>query len=75
MFFNKCQKTIAKRTGTFELKSAYEKSEENLRRAARSGNERELNKAMSEHRCYEYALLYKETPAYKKFLRKGGKRK
>lgn len=63
-FFKKSEKKLARRDIAF-LRSCYEKSEKNLLKVARTGDEKELAKAMAEHHKYEYALLYKKTPEYK----------
>ena len=65
-FFTKKQKNLAKKCSMQELVRGYEISEINLERASYSGSEKQLKTAMKEHGNYEYALLYKNTPEYKK---------
>lgn len=65
-FFTISQKRMAKKHSVKELQSAYNNSDFALERASYSGDIKELKKAMQEHRKYEYALLYRNTPEYKK---------
>lgn len=64
-FFSRKQKQLALKTNSKTIKEKYEQTELHLRQCAKNGNERELKKAMAEHRNIEYALLYKNTPEYR----------
>ncbi len=69
-FFTSKQKRMAKKCSLNQLRQGYEQADLRLERASYSGDAKELNKAMKEHRQYEYALLYRNTPEYKaKFKR------
>ena len=63
-FFKKKHKKLALSSSKEQLEKAYHKSEAKLKIASKTGNEKLLSSAMHEHGCYEYALLYKETPEY-----------
>lgn len=65
-FFTKKHKTMAKKCSFQELMAGYDNSEISLERASFNGSTKQLNKAMKEHRDYEYALLYRNTPKFKK---------
>ena len=54
----------------YDLQRGYQNADFALERASYSGDQKELRKAMKEHRKYEYALLYRNTPDYKKYKRK-----
>ena len=69
-FFKKKHKKLALSSSKEQLEKAYHKSEAKLKIASKTGNEKLLNSAMQEHGCYEYALLYKNTPEYKSKRRK-----
>ncbi len=69
-FFTASQKRLA-RQPTERLNREYKFTELKLRQAAASGNEKELKKRMGEHRQIEYALLYKETPKFKRGEKNG----
>ena len=69
-FFKKIHKRLALTNSKGSLEQAYHRSEENLRKASYSGNEKLLKKAMKSHGNYEYAMLYKNTPEYKVKRRK-----
>lgn len=64
-FFSRKQKQIALCSSKESLEKAYHNSEQNLKKVAMSGNEKQLKIAMKEHGNYEYAMLYKQTPEYK----------
>lgn len=64
-FFNRKQKKLALKTPKESLEKAYHESEQNLKRVANFGDEKQLKKAMREHGNFEYAMLYKNTPEYK----------
>ncbi len=65
-FFKARHKKMAKRCSLRELQSGYERSEFNLERASYSGDTKALKKAMRDHGDFEYALLYRNTPKFKK---------
>lgn len=65
-FFTRKQKQMAKKCSRQDLLYGYERSELNLERASYSGSQKDLKRAMKEHGNYEYALLYRNTPQYKK---------
>ena len=69
-FFKKKHKKLALSSSKEQLEKAYHKSEAKLKIASKTGNEKLLSSAMQEHGCYEYALLYKNTPEYKSKRRK-----
>lgn len=64
-FFSKKQKKIALTNSRESLEKAYHISEQNLKDASKSGNEKWLKTAMKQHGDFEYAMLYKNTPEYK----------
>lgn len=68
-FFTRTHKRMAKKNSHSDLVQAYEQSERELINVARSGDEKALKKAMKEHGNYEYALLYKQTPQYRKKMK------
>lgn len=63
-FFKKEHKKLALTNTRESLEEAYIKSERNLVRATRTGDEKEIRKAMKEHGNYEYAMLYTFSPEY-----------
>ena len=65
-FFNRKQKKLALMTAKDDLEKAYHISEQNLQKASRSGDEKWLKTAMKQHGNFEYAMLYKNTPEYRK---------
>lgn len=65
-FFSRKQKQIALSTPKESLEKAYHISEQNLKKAAMTGNEKQLRTAMKQHGNFEYAMLYKNTPEYNK---------
>lgn len=69
-FFDKKQKELSRKSTYAELLRGYKTSEKALERAARTGDDRELHTAMSKHQQYEYALLYRKTPEYKRCKKK-----
>lgn len=73
-FFNRQQKKLALSCPEEELEKAYHASEQNLKKVAKSGNEKLLHKAMKQHGNYEYAMLYKQTPEYKSKVKRKGAR-
>lgn len=69
-FFTGKQKKMAKKCSLYDLQRGYQNADLALERASYSGNQKELKNAMKEHRKYEYALLYRNTPEFKKKFRK-----
>lgn len=67
MFFTRKQKEMALTRG-YLLEREYELSERDLIKVAKTGNEKQLEKAMSIHHDIEYALLYTYTPEYKQLI-------
>ena len=65
-FFTMKHKKMAKKCSLRELQAGYERSEFNLERASYNGDIKELKKAMKDHGNFEYALLYRNTPKFKK---------
>lgn len=65
-FFTMKHKKMAKKCSLRELQAGYERSEFNLERASYNGNIKELKRAMKDHGNFEYALLYRNTPTFKK---------
>jgi hypothetical protein len=65
-FFTSHQKNLAKKFSTEALEYGYHKSEDNLRKASQIGDTKLLKQEMKKHGNYEYALLYKNTPEYKR---------
>ena len=52
------------------LQQGYHSSEIGLHKAVASGDEKAMRKSMKTHQVFEYALLYKGSPEYKKKTRK-----
>lgn len=65
-FFSRRQKRLARKYTVSELKSGYRYSENELKEAAESGDQKALKRAMKVHGNFEYALLYTNTPEYNK---------
>ena len=65
-FFTARHKRLALKYTASELKDGYRYSESELREAAESGDVKALKRAMKVHGNFEYAMLYKNTPDYKK---------
>lgn len=74
MFFTRKQKEMALTRG-YLLEREYELSERDLIRVAKTGDEKQLEKAMSVHHDIEYALLYTYTPEYKQLIINSFRRK
>lgn len=72
-FFNRTHKKLAK-CNSKELQHLYSITELGLKNAAATGNEKTIREAMQKHQVVEYALLYKNTPEYKKLVRKNLRR-
>lgn len=49
-----------------ELVAGYDNSDFELERASYNGDKKALKQAMKKHQKYEYALLYRNTPQFKK---------
>lgn len=65
-FFKSKEKRLANKKSYFELKQAYAATEKELQEVAKTGNIKQLSKTMQKHHDYEYALLYRFTPKFKK---------
>ena len=65
-FFTARHKKLAKKYTVGELKTGYRDSEIELKLAANDGDKKALKRAMKVHGNFEYALLYTNTPEYKK---------
>lgn len=65
-FFKSEHKRMAKKCSTHELQRGYANSDFELAKASYDGDKKGLKAAMKEHRKYEYALLYRNTPKFKK---------
>lgn len=68
-FFTARHKRLARKYTASELKDGYRYSESELREAAESGDVKALKRAMKVHGNFEYAMLYKNTPDYKKLCK------
>ncbi len=64
-FFKRKHKKFAK-CDYKTLQKGYHASEIGLQRAVASGDEKAMRKAMEAHQCFEYALLYRNTPEFRK---------
>ena len=62
--FSRKQKELARSVPYAELRKRYEYSERKLDNAARRGDLKAVDRAMKEHRNYEYALLCKKSKKY-----------
>lgn len=62
--FTRKQKELARTTSAARLQSMYEHSEQKLDNAARRGDLKAVDRAMKEHRNYEYALLCKKAKKF-----------
>lgn len=67
------QKRLAKQNDNSTLQKAYAISENQLNYFARKGSNKDLNKAMKQHQDIEYALLYQQSPEFRKLRRRNGK--
>lgn len=67
------QKRLAKQNDNSTLQKAYAISEKQLDYFARKGLNKDLNKAMKQHQDIEYALLYQQSPEFRKLRRRYGK--
>lgn len=66
MFFKKEEKDLANRHSEDFLKIRYEATEKKLKDACKTGEIKNIKKAMKNHHKYEYALLYKTYSKHKK---------
>ena len=64
-FFKREHKRLA-RSSYKDLQECYHDTELGLQQASRAGDEKALRKAMENHRAVEYALLYRNTPEFRK---------
>lgn len=62
--FTRKQKQLARTTSAAKLQNMYEYSECKLDYAARRGDLKAVDRAMKEHRNYEYALLCKKSKKF-----------
>lgn len=69
-FFTGKQKKMAKKCSIQKLQRGYERADFALERASYNGDKKGLKEAMKEHRKYEYALLYRNTPEFKRKRKK-----
>lgn len=69
-FFTDYQKDLAHCNSAKCLRKAYKKSERDLKKVARCGDEQNLVKVMKQHGDIEYAMLFQKTPEFKKGVRK-----
>ena len=69
-FFTGKQKRMAKKCSLRELQAGYERSDFALERASYNGDKKGLKQAMKEHHKYENALLYRNTPQFKRKRKK-----
>lgn len=74
-FFKRNQKKLALTCDRQSLERAYHISEDNLKKASQNGDAKWLKTAMKQHGDFEYAMLYQNTPEFKKKLDKRGKRR
>lgn len=65
-FFTRKQKRFAKRKTYYDLQQGYKESDRALEHASYTGDSKALKAAMKAHRQYEYALLYRNTPEFKR---------
>ena len=68
-FFKKEYKELAKKPRNY-LQKKYMESEANLIRASATGSDKIIRKVMKEHGKFEYALLYQNTPQFRKKLKR-----
>lgn len=64
MKFTKKHKELAKHNYNY-LFANYVRSEEELKKACKTGDNKKIDSAMEYHQLFEYALLYRNTPEYK----------
>lgn len=65
MFFSDHQINLACSLKKSELRKKYKKSERELKKVARTGNDIALAAVMKRHGNYEYAMLYQQTPEFR----------
>ena len=64
--FSRKQKQLATKNVNSSLRNIYDLSEKRLEICAKKGSRKEMDKAMKLHQDVEYALLYQNTPEFKK---------
>lgn len=64
-FFKREHKKLAKYSSS-ALRDCYRETEIGLRNATLSGDEKAIRSAMKKHQLVEYALLYQNTPEFKR---------
>ena len=69
-FFKNKEKKLACKSTYSDLKKGYARTERQLVNVAKTGDDKALKKAMSAHHDYEYAMLYRNTPEFKKKCKK-----
>lgn len=62
-------KRLALQNDECVLKEAYKESEKRLNSCARKGSYKDLSTAMKMHQDFEYALLYRNSPEFKKKMK------
>lgn len=70
-FFTASQKKMAKKCSVQDLVAGFQNSDIDLEIASHRGNSKDLKKAMKEHTNFERALLYRNTPKFKKKAKRG----
>ena len=68
-FFAKSHKELARKNPSGYLQRKYEHSERQLKYYASIGDKKKLKQIMKEHAKWEYAMLYQQTPEYRRFKR------
>lgn len=68
-FFKRRDKKLAM-TSSVVLRDCYKNTETGLKKAVASGDEKAMKQAMRKHRDVEYAMLYQNTPEFKKKKKK-----
>lgn len=69
-FFKRKHKKFAK-CNYKTLQDGYRASEIGLQRAVASGDEKAMRKAMETHQTFEYALLFRNTPEFRRKHKNG----
>lgn len=73
VFFKRKHKKLAK-CSYKTLQEGYHATEVGLKRACSSGDKKAINKAMKNHKTFEYAILYRSTPEGKSMMAKKNKK-
>jgi hypothetical protein len=68
--FSKKQKQLALTTPKRDLQAKFEQSEDLLKQACFAGRDKFIKAEMKNHKLYEYAMLYQNTPQYAKKISK-----